>query len=320
MGSLLVDSTTVSKAALASAASLFSRRPTRKSSQPTSPPSQTDPDRPTEAYKDFDLQFMGPAKFAEIQALEENWPGHAPANSNTAIGRDNLTSTMCGMASPAAGDLSSPVLASDCKLPVDADAMTPEFWNRTVRTADGSVVSTHEAARSIMESVFIQKGLTSPGSSVFTKSLPQLLGMVPGSAEAAQAEQNASDASRVRCDLLAGHSTASPLAEQEATLLAHSNAEPSTAGTAGPAAELEPAMLADSGPGASTVGAEPGEQWAGSLPASQVAAVAMVAAAENEAAAQVPSVSSLLKLEEALNEPDAEAQCTSVGAGMYMCL
>ena len=336
MGSLIADTATVSKAALASAASALLRRPTSSSSQPSSPPHQRAPDPPTGAHQDFDLVYMGPAKFAEIRALRKNWPGYIPSDSCPAPvnGQEHLISTntaissACDPASPMLCSQSSQVAASDRRSAADADAMTPSFcsglvpagmFSHTVVTSEGTVVPTHEATRSMLESVFIQKGLASPGSPVFTKSLPQLLGMVPESAEATQATQSASSSvTPVQGDVNADGSTAGLAAEQE---LAHSNAEPSAAGTAGRGAEQEAAVLArsDAEPSAAgTAGGEPEEQWAGSQPPAQVAATAMAAAAENEAAAQLPPVGSSKQLEERSEGSDAEAQRTSLDAGEHL--
>lgn len=330
MGSLIADTATVSKAALASAASALLRRRTASSSQPSSPPSQRGSAPPTQAHRDFDQVYMGPAKFAEIQALRKDWPGYSPSDSCTAPvnGQDHLThsdndiSRICDRAGPMLCNQSGRVAASDCRSAADPDAMIPSFCSGLAPasmctpasvTSDGSVVPNHEVARSILESVFIQKGLASPGSPAFSKSLPQLLGMVP--AEATQAAQSASSATPVQGDVHAGGSTAGP-AEQE---LACPNAEPSTAGRAGPAVAQEAAVLApgsNAEPSAAGIaGAEPEEQWAGSQPPAQVAATAMAAAAENEAAAQLPSVGSTKQPEERFGASDAEAQRTSLDAG-----
>ena len=229
---------------------------------------------------------------------------------------------MCDPASPMLCSQAGQVALSDCRSAADANIVTPSFcsglvpagmFSHTVVTSNGTVVPTHEAARSILESVFIQKGLASPGSPVFTKSLPQLLGMVPESAEATQATRRASGVTPVQDDV--SDSTAGLAAEQE---LAHSDTEPSAAGTTGPDAEQEAAALAHSNAkpsAAGTAGGEPEEQWAGSQAPAQVAATAMAAAAENEAAAQLPPVGSSQQLEERSDGNDVEAQQTSLDAG-----
>ena len=333
MGSLIADTATVSKAALASAASALLRRPASSSSQPSSPSSQpAPPNPPAGAHQDFDLVYMGPAKFAEIRALRKDWPGYIPSDSGTAPvhGQDNListnthtdtgTSSMCNPASPKICNQSGQVVASNCRSAADADAMTPSFcsglvpagmFSHTVVTSDGAVVPSHEAARSIMESVFIQKGLASPGSPVFTKSLPQLLGMVPEPAEATQAAHSASGVTSVQGDVHAGGSTAS---------LAY--AEPSAARTAGSNAEQGAAVLAQSNAepsAAGTAGGEPEEQWADSQSPAQVAKTAMAVAAENEAAAQLPPVGSSKQPEEGSDGSDAEARRSSIDAGIQLC-
>ena len=317
MGSLIVDTATVSKAALASAASALLRRPTSSSSPPRSPPSQHAPDSPTGAHHNFDLEYMGPAKFAEIRAQRTDWPGYIPSDccAAPANGQDNLintntnTSSVCHPATSMLSNQSGQQTVSGCKSAADADATTPSLCGGvvpegmctpTVMTSDGTVVPTHEAARSILESVFVQKGLASPGSPAFNKSLPQLLGMVPEAAKATQATPSASSATPVQGDVDAGGSTAG---------LARSNAEPSAAATASPAADQEAAVVAHSHAEqgvAGTAGGEPEEQWAGSQAPAQVAATAMAAAAENEAAAQLPPAGSSKQLEE------------SVGAGKQL--
>lgn len=341
MGSLISDTATVSKAALLSAASVFSRRPTVSSSSPSSPPSQHPPDPPRGTHQDFDLEYMGPAKFAEVRDLEQRWLGLAPSDTPTAPvngAQDNSTSPQCDAASPMTGRQLSPGVTSDCRS-AELDAIAPSFCSglvpvgmcsRTVMTSDGKMVPAHEAARSIMEAVFIQKGLASPGDSAFSKSLPQLLGMVPDSAEETQATQSARGAAPVNGDVGAecsaagsaaeqglAHSnaepsaagTAGPAGEQEAAVLARSNEEPSTAGTAGTADEQEAAVLARSNQEPGTAGGEPEEQWAGSLPPAQMAATAFAAAAENEAATQLPP-----------DGCEAEAQRTSLDAGTQLSL
>lgn len=344
MGSLIADTATVSKAALASAASALLRRPASSSSQPSSPSSQhASPNPPTGAltpptvaHQDFDLVYMGPDKFAEIRALRKDWPGYIPSDSCTAPvhGQDNLISTesdtnsMCHPASPLICNLSGQVAASGCRSASDADAITPSFcsglvpagmFSHTVVTSNGKMVPTHEAARSILESVFNQKGLASPGSAVFSKSLPQLLGMVPEPAEATQAAQSASGVTSVQGEMHVGGSTAGLAAEQE---LAHSIAEPSAARTAGSEAEQDAAVLARSNAepsAAGTAGGEPEEQWAGSQSPAQVAATAMAAAAENEAAAQLPPVGSSKQPEQTSDGSHAEARRTSIDAGIQLC-
>ena len=316
MGSLISDTATVSKAALVSAASVFSRRPTPSSSSSPSPPIQHPPDPPRGTHQDFDLEYMGPAKFAEVRALEQHWLGLAPSATPTAApvnaAQDSSISTQCDTASPATGCQLSPAVTSECRS-TDTDAMAPSFCSglvpegmctRTVLTPDGKMVPAHEAARRIMEAVFIQKGLASPGDSAFSKSLPQLLGMVPDSAEETQARQSASGAAPVKDDVHVERSTAGLAAEQG---LVHSNAEPSAAGIAGTAHEQEAAVLGHSNQEpspAGTAGGEPEAEWAGSLPPAQMAATAFAAAAENEAATQLPPDGSY-----------AEAQRTSLDAG-----
>ena len=319
MGSLIIDTAAVSKAAFASAGSVFLRRSASKFSQPISPP---EPKILSGAFHHFDLEYLGPDKYAELKGLRKDGLSHINSNSSTASGasRDSLDSPKSVVASPVAGQASDPVAAQEVGKPAqDADAKMPSLcaapvpaapFTDMVTTSDGRRVPAHEAARSIMESVFIKKGLATPDNPAFQKSLAVILGMVPGqdSADVTQATQRACEAAAAQHDVHAEdntarnvhaeHSTAAaPASEQVGAALADSNAHPSVAGTAG---------------------GEAGEQWAGSLPPTQVAAHAMAAAAENEVVAGAPAVESLQKLEG--NSDADEAQRTSLDAGMPQAL
>lgn len=304
MGSFIVDTAAVSKAALASAGSVFLRRSTPKSTQPTSPASP--PQTITGAFHNFDLEYLGPAKYAELQALRNGGAPSAPSNSGTAppANPDSADSTVCDLDSTVTGHASIPVPVEEVSKSAEgtdtsmpswcASAVPTAPYNSMMVTSDGRSVPAHEVARSIMESVFIKKGLTSPDSTDFKQSLPQLLNMLPRLDSSAQ---HACEVSSVQRDVDAEHSTAAPASEQAAAVLADSSAQPSAAGTAG---------------------GEPGEQWVGTLPPPLAVANAMAAAAENEAVAESLPVGSSQKLEDS---PDAvEGLHTSPDAGISVPL
>lgn len=303
MGSLLVDTAAVSKAAFASAGSVFLRRSTSK---PTSPPTQPDHQVITGGFHKFDMEYLGPAKYAELKALRSPGPNLDDSHIGTApdVSRDSPESPTCAVDSPVTDHASDPVPAQEVGKPAqdgdssirwcDSTSLAAPFTDMV--TISGRSVPAHEVARSILESAFINKGLCPPDSTAFKQSLASMLGMVPGqdSADVTQATQHACEASSAQRDVHAEQSTAASASEQVAAAQSVLNAQPSAAGTAG---------------------GEPGEQWVGSLPPTQVAANAMAAAAENEDLAGASSMESLQKLED---HPDAEqAQRTSLDAGIF---
>lgn len=302
VGSLLVDTATVSKAAFASAGSVFLRRSTSK---PTSPPPQPDHQVIEGGFHKFDMEYLGPVKYAELKALRSTIPDH-DGSIGTApdVSRDSHESPTCAVASPVTDHASDLVPAQEvgkpakdadpCMRGCDSTSLAAPFRDKV--TVSGRSVPAHEVARSIMESAFINKGLCPPESRAFTQSLASMLGIVPGQdpTDVTQATRHACEAASAQHDVHAEQSTAAPASEQVAAALADSNAQPSAAGTAG---------------------GEPGEQWVGSLPPTQVAANAMVAAAENEGVAGASPMESLQKLDK---HPDAEeAQRTSLDTGTF---
>ena len=327
MGSMIADSASVSKAALASAASVFKRRPNPKPGQPTSP-SQHDASSkaPTVPCSDFDRQYMGPAKYAEVQQmLKKGWSGYVPppnTDRTLDINEDVFASTMCALGGNRDSISSNPAPAqesnADSAVPVPAFPCDPGTVNacaRMVTTSDGQIVPVHEVARSMLDSAFIQRGLASPDSAEYQQSLPQLLGMVPESLEVRLARQSQT-AQEPQPNLNLEPSTAGTAGvsiTQEAVAVANSNSQHSTAGAAGSQNhEAGNHSKAEHG----TVGSnEPGEQWSGSQPPGQIAASALAAAAENAAVAQQPEVSSLQRVEETFETVDAETPGNSLGAG-----
>ena len=355
MGSIIADSASVSKAAIASAASVFKRRPDPKSSQRTSPSQHTASSllkhkAPTVPQSDFDLQYMGPAKYAEVQQmLKKRWPGYVPAVNTDRTpdnSQDNCRSSMCALAqygdsimlgqAPPQEYMSSAASA----VPVSASSNDPESVGvcaKMVTTSDYcQTVPEHEVARSKFESVLVQRGLASPDSTEYQQSLPQLMGMYPDSPEVRLARQSQS-ASEPQLSSHSEPSTASAAGSSGQEAGASLNAEPSTAGAAGSSGQeagassnAEPSTAGAAGSSGQEAGAsskaepstagtadcnELGEQWAGSQPPAQMAASALAAAAENAAVAQQPGVSSLQRVEEASDTLDAEATGASLDAG-----
>ena len=340
--SIIADTASVSKTALASAASVFKRRNSSDPSQPTSP-SQHHASSPTSQGADFDLQYLGPDKFAEAQRLKQGLPASTAAvDSDTALdnGKESLSSVMYGSADTHPGALQSTVpgaevtASQDSVRPVNAIMAEPVCGSTEGRCMaemvmhDGRSMPAHEVARSMFESVLIERGLAKPNSAAFSQSLPQLMGMTPPSAapqlgsQPRRQSQAASGTQRSLSSQLSIAGTARDSSCEQAAAAGSSDVptEPSAAGTADKSDDVEAGALAHSVAEPSTAGTagggESGEQWAGSQSPSQMTATALTTAAENEAAAQQPGVSSFQKLEEGFGEPEAETRGLSLDAGL----